>query len=527
MSIQWNKEVKMKDIAKFFNQEIDLGDINYNKCLQVSALIVAFGVIPSFTYGTVLGSLDGQRVALMAEVSALQAEVLAAAQSIPQYATAKFISASNVLSFSADAEGQKDIGTFKINYSLTANEGDMYLRRNSVAWGTTTDSTTGKMLAIAFESRKPLSSDTRDSFHIPKGYTREFTLTVDLEATINGYAAIEIRSMKWGTTTSATSSDKVLYVNRKDFSTYRQLLRSNAKVVPPVQQVVSLVSTNARVETNIDNNTNDDEGVFQLKFNVTSPKEGYMRQDVLWGTSTGSTVSLGKVAKVITKDRSNVKDTKDSFFFSEGETRSFLFTLIGTPVKTGVVAVTLNGIKFGSGMYSNASDTVTQLDANKFKTQSILIQHEEKAGPAVLLKKASATVVPGDEKVSDMGFIRYNINITASESDIYIAKETSFEKKGTGFVVGYSDKATMGIYPTRRPTVAMSVDFSVFDTDKAFVIKKGSTRNFDIVVPLQPPQSGEYGLKLFGFNWGTSVGSMTQSYKELGYTTNNVYLKTR
>ncbi len=76
MSIQWNKEVKMKDVAKFFNQEIHLGEVDYNKCLQVSTLIVAFGVIPSFTYGTVLGTLEAQREALVSEVLNLQAQVV-------------------------------------------------------------------------------------------------------------------------------------------------------------------------------------------------------------------------------------------------------------------------------------------------------------------------------------------------------------------------------------------------------------------------------------------------------------------
>ena len=40
MSINWNKEVKWKDVQKFFNQEVHIGEIDYHKCLQVSALIV-------------------------------------------------------------------------------------------------------------------------------------------------------------------------------------------------------------------------------------------------------------------------------------------------------------------------------------------------------------------------------------------------------------------------------------------------------------------------------------------------------
>lgn len=78
MSIQWNKEVKMKDVKKFLNQEISLGEIDYHKCLQVSLMVVAFGIIPAFTYGTVLGTLEGQRIALMGEVSSLKAAVLSA-----------------------------------------------------------------------------------------------------------------------------------------------------------------------------------------------------------------------------------------------------------------------------------------------------------------------------------------------------------------------------------------------------------------------------------------------------------------
>ena len=81
MSIQWNKEVKMKDVKKFLNQEISLGEIDYHKCLQVSLMVVAFGIIPAFTYGTVLGTLEGQRVALMGEVSSLKAETISATRS--------------------------------------------------------------------------------------------------------------------------------------------------------------------------------------------------------------------------------------------------------------------------------------------------------------------------------------------------------------------------------------------------------------------------------------------------------------
>lgn len=98
MSIQWNKEVKMKDVKKFLNQEISLGEIDYHKCLQVSLMVVAFGIIPAFTYGTVLGTLEGQRIALMGEVSSLKAEVLSAKSSLASvsYFKARLSAASPV-----------------------------------------------------------------------------------------------------------------------------------------------------------------------------------------------------------------------------------------------------------------------------------------------------------------------------------------------------------------------------------------------------------------------------------------------
>lgn len=78
MAINWNREVTGKDVKKFFNQEIKLGEINYSKCLQVSLLVFALGIVPAFTYGLVLGTLDEQRVALMGEVESMKAEIISA-----------------------------------------------------------------------------------------------------------------------------------------------------------------------------------------------------------------------------------------------------------------------------------------------------------------------------------------------------------------------------------------------------------------------------------------------------------------
>lgn len=72
----------MKDVAKFLNQDVNLqpvGDllntnVDLNKCAQVAAIVAIFGVIPAFTYGTVLGNLDAQKEVLISEVAALHSQ---------------------------------------------------------------------------------------------------------------------------------------------------------------------------------------------------------------------------------------------------------------------------------------------------------------------------------------------------------------------------------------------------------------------------------------------------------------------
>lgn len=154
--------------------------------------------------------------------------------------SAAFVSASASKSFEADASGEQDIGTFKVTFKVTAFEDDIYLDRtvtrddataggsagDGFMWATTSDSTVGTTSLSASVSAKDSSgSDTSTKYKISKGQTREFTLSVDLDASdIDGYTAIQLTAINWTTNSGDTTPDNFYTANLDDFKTENQSL---------------------------------------------------------------------------------------------------------------------------------------------------------------------------------------------------------------------------------------------------------------------------------------------------------------
>lgn len=154
--------------------------------------------------------------------------------------SATFVTASAAKSFEGDASGEQDIGTFKVTFKVTAFEDDIYLDRtvtrddataggsagDGFMWATTTDSTVGTTSLSASVSAKDSSgSDTSTKYKISKGQTREFTLSVDLDASdIDGYSAIQLTAINWTTDSADSTPDNFYTANLDDFKTENQSL---------------------------------------------------------------------------------------------------------------------------------------------------------------------------------------------------------------------------------------------------------------------------------------------------------------
>jgi hypothetical protein len=149
--------------------------------------------------------------------------------------SAKLISTSAVKTATADAAGEADIGTFKIVFSVTAHEDDIYLGRtvtadadsvaggsagNGFMWATTTDSTVGSTSLSASISSAADSDDTTSLFKIDKGSTRTFELSVDLSAGgADGYAAVGLTAINWTTDATDTTPDNFYTTGLTAFGT--------------------------------------------------------------------------------------------------------------------------------------------------------------------------------------------------------------------------------------------------------------------------------------------------------------------
>ena len=145
-----------------------------------------------------------------------------------------YVSDATSKTFTADDAGEKDRIEYEIVFEVTALEDDVYLDRtvtrdNTVAggsagdgfmWATSSDSTTGTTSTSAIVSAEDTdSSDTATKFYVAEGETREFTLTVTLEAGIDGAAGVILTAINWTTDSTDATPNEFHTTGLEDYKT--------------------------------------------------------------------------------------------------------------------------------------------------------------------------------------------------------------------------------------------------------------------------------------------------------------------
>lgn len=150
------------------------------------------------------------------------------------------VSTSKSIIFAGETAGQKQIGEFKIVVSVSAIGEDMYVDKDATEdgnrdgsgsagagfmWATSTQSTTGTTsIAAVVTASGSTSGDTATTYKIDEGETRTFTLTVTLEAGIDGVSAVQLFGINWDKESADTTPDNFYTSNMSDFKTDLQTL---------------------------------------------------------------------------------------------------------------------------------------------------------------------------------------------------------------------------------------------------------------------------------------------------------------
>ncbi len=485
----------MKDVAKFLNQEVDLkplGDImnttvDLNKCAQVAAVVAIFGVIPAFTYGTVLGNLDAQKEILVSQVSSLRAEVLSASQSIPK---------SN-----------------KAIYSV-ATDKEAY--------------TTGSPVQLTFYSSLPAS--TTNIYQISL-YSTSGALIQNI-ATMNPYQGPNRYSFTVATSTMEKGGE--LFV-RVTATKHNQSADSNKFTVKAVysKPKVTLTSSSEVVQFNLDDTASDDQGRYAATFTVDAKESPVFIK--LGKAVRGTQLSNAGVNYVITSASGSYAAT------TTGSVSSELSLVSGGVIFSGgfVKVDAWSSAKFKLNVYFDPSVTdfyrlqlysvnynikgndadmqLVLLPTYIYQTEAIAIQDEVKSvQPSVTVRKMNAVAVSGFGEgpiVSDLGLYRFLVRVAAGDSDLYIPKKSGQYVSGDnskGFVFshsgGQSENSWAVSVVSDRPVLVPE------DTATHFFIKKGSVRSFNTVVSLAPRgnPNTQHSLTFKGFNWGATTNSVSK-----------------
>ncbi len=473
MAINWNREITGKDVKKFFNQEIKLGEINYSKCMQVSLLIFALGIVPAFTYGMVLGVLDEQRVALMGEVSSLKAQVISSTSSIP---------------------------------------------RSSMIYSAATDKTVyilGATTTVSFYNSYPASTTNIFSIDLYASST-----LVQRIMTMSPYQGPNKISFKVATSSLEKANTFHVRVTAIKFGQYadtnRFVVQKYAMDTRPV--VVDFVSSSAYKSFSADADGEKDIGTFVISYKVTAGVDNdiYLRRKgIAWATTTDSTTGKVILATLNAKD-SSAKDTQDSYFIPKGFTRSFVTQVDLQATKSGYAGVTIKSIEWATTSPSAYPNKTVMVDSNVFKTDVLSLYSLAKPEPSMVVTKMNAVPMSGYGEgpiVSDLGVYRFLIRVVPAESDMYIPKKSGQYVSGDatkGLVFshsgGQSENSWSVSVVSDRPALVPE------DTATHFFIKKGTVRSFNAVVSLAPRgnASTKHGFTFKGLNWGTSANAISQ-----------------
>lgn len=133
----------------------------------------------------------------------------------------EFVEASAERTFTADASGEDDQGTFSVSFDVTAFDGDMRIDNSSevadanaagqgVEFSEVDTAGTPVLGSDILESDTVDSEDTANTFEVDEGTTRRFTLTVIYSADstpTDGSVYVKVDSINWGTATDDTNAN--------------------------------------------------------------------------------------------------------------------------------------------------------------------------------------------------------------------------------------------------------------------------------------------------------------------------------
>lgn len=338
MSINWNKEVKFKDVQKFFNQEIHIGEIDYHKCLQVSALIVAFGVIPAFTYGFVLNSLEDQRLSLMSEVSRFQAQLINVKQ------TGQLISdvtISGPQSYEATATSSV---TFLTYTTVNATSGTLYYRLLD---------TDGKVMFLLGTTTFSFPTIKIGGMVFNKSFTMASTSVSILEKSGKNKFAVQ-----------------VLHIPSGQYKTSSYIEINRYKAPNPV----AYAGSDAVIIPSLSNLGESQTGLYKIAYRVTANDNDLYVSKGLSGvtfsrTSKSTITSWEPTPASIRAYPSGiaVQSLGDVYKIPKGQSVLFILTVINnTPKDSGLYGVQINNISLGKEQSS-----IQKYDTPDLKTQEI------------------------------------------------------------------------------------------------------------------------------------------------------------
>lgn len=128
----------------------------------------------------------------------------------------EFVSADASRSFTADDTGEKDQGTFKITFDVTAGDDDIRIDRscreddtNAAGQGVEYSITNSddNSTICSFTSSSSDSEDTANTFEVDADRTRRFTLNVVATAVNDHFAQVVLESINWGTATDNSNAN--------------------------------------------------------------------------------------------------------------------------------------------------------------------------------------------------------------------------------------------------------------------------------------------------------------------------------
>jgi hypothetical protein len=145
----------------------------------------------------------------------------------------EFVGSSVEKTFTADATGEDDQGTFVIEFDITANDADMAIDKSSevadanaagqgVEFSVTCTAGTPVLGSDLLESDTVESTDTSDIFVIEEGTTRSFTLTVIYAADTtptDGSCYVTLTTINWDNDLADTTPDNFYEFNLSNFKT--------------------------------------------------------------------------------------------------------------------------------------------------------------------------------------------------------------------------------------------------------------------------------------------------------------------